>query len=257
MRAPSPRLLPSLLGTLALGLWGCATDAGTANAGYGADTTAEEVRVCGSGTRLPGIDVSVYQGHVDWNRVAGSGIRFGFARVGDGLGHDDTFATNWAGMRAAGLVRGAYQFFRPSHSASAQADLMIAAVGHLGPGDLPPVLDVEVTDGHSAVDIAAGVRTWVSRVQAATGRTPIIYTGFYFWRDQVRGASLPQHNPLWVAAYGVSCPSVPTPWTTWAFWQHADHGNVPGVAGTSLDVDYFNGTLAQLHDLAGGAPPGH
>jgi len=61
-----------------------------------------------------------------------------------------------AGAKAAGVIRGAYQFFRPAQNVTAQADMMIAAVGTIGPGDLPPVLDVEATGGLSPSSVARG-----------------------------------------------------------------------------------------------------
>ena len=72
---------------------------------------------------LEGIDVSAYQGAIDWRAVARAGKKFAFIRVSDGAAYTDPrFASNWAGARAAGLTRGAYQFFRPTESPLAQAD---------------------------------------------------------------------------------------------------------------------------------------
>jgi GH25 family lysozyme M1 (1,4-beta-N-acetylmuramidase) len=114
------------------------------NTGSGS-TKGMLANTCAAGTTAPGIDVSYYQGSIDWNAVQASGIAFTFVRVSDGATFSDPkFAANYAGAQTAGLIRGAYQFFRADQDIDAQANMMIAAVGTLQPGDLPPVLDVEV-----------------------------------------------------------------------------------------------------------------
>jgi lysozyme len=201
--------------------------------------------VCASGPTLKGIDVSVYQGTIDWAKVKAGGLAYAFIRVSDGVNSPDSkFVANWAGAKNAGVLRGVYQFFRPSQDPIAQADLMLGKMGTLGGDDLSPVLDVEATDGLAPAAIAAKIKTWVSYVATKTKRVPIIYTGFYFWRDQVGGPTIGT-SPLWVAAYGTPCPMVPTPWTKWAFWQYSSTGAVSGIAG-NVDMDTFMGTRAQL-----------
>ena len=208
--------------------------------------------VCATGATVEGIDVSKYQGTVDWPTAKANGIVFGIARISDGLNApDSTFDANWTAMQSAGVIRGAYQFFEPSQDVNAQADMMIAKMATLAAGDLAPTLDVEVTDNLTPGEIAPKVQQWIDRVASATGRVPIVYTGFYFWRDSV-GGSGDGTNPLWVAAYGVSCPQVPAPWTQWTMWQHSGTGSVPGVPG-QVDLDTFNGDLAALQALASGS----
>jgi len=230
-----------------------------AGAGLGSDTDSAgtpEVgilaRVCAAGTTTKGVDVSYYNGTINWTTVKNAGYDFAFIRISDGTGfRDPKFAANWAGAQAAGVVRGIYQFFRPNQDVAAQADMVIAAVGTLVPGDLPPVIDVEVTGSLSPANVAAKVRTWVDRVKAATGIDPIVYTGKYFWRDQVGGPTSFANNPLWIAQYTTLCPDLTSPWNTWAFWQHSESGTVAGMSG-SVDMDRFNGTLDELRALAGG-----
>ncbi len=215
--------------------------------------SSDDVRVCLGTTSALGVDVSVYQGTVGWGAVRRSGRSFAIARVSDGLTHPDSrFAANWAGMKSAGLVRGAYQFFRPGQDAVAQADLLLRAVGTLGRGDLAPVIDVEVLDGKSGAAVAQQVGKWVQHVAAATGRTPIIYTAPGFWAG-LSGTSGFAREKLWVANWGVSCPSVPAPWKAFELWQSADNARVAGISGL-VDGDVFNGSIARLHDLAAGAP---
>src|SRR5947208_9300956 len=82
--------------------------------------------VCPSGTVLNGLDVSDYNGVIDWKTVSGAGFAFAFARVGDGTNEDSSFDANYAGLQAAGMVRGAYQFFNPSQDPVAQANLCLS-----------------------------------------------------------------------------------------------------------------------------------
>ena len=218
-----------------------------------ADPLVIESRVCATGTTTLGMDVSYYESSINWAAAKAGGIQYAFIRVSDGTGfHDPKFQQYWAAAKSAGVIRGAYQFFRPAQSATAQADLLISAVGSYTPGDLPPVIDVEVTGGMSASAIAAGVRTWVDRVKGALGVTPIIYTGYYFWRDSVGAPSSFHDNPLWVAAYVSHCPDIPSTWSKWQFWQYSDTGSVSGISG-GVDVNRFNGSLDDLIAFANGS----
>ncbi len=214
----------------------------------------QSVTVCATGSTIKGIDVSVFQGTIDWPKVKADGVVYAIIRVSDGLNTPDSkFAANWANSRAAGVIHGAYQFFEPSQDPIAQADMMLAKTGPLKPDDLPPMIDVEVTDGLAPAAVAAAVKKWIAHVKAKTGRDPIVYTGFYFWGDNVGGANvLP--SPLFHAQYTTAaCPNIATPWTTWAFWQYTSSGAINGIAG-NVDVDRFNGTKAQLLAMLG--PPG-
>jgi GH25 family lysozyme M1 (1,4-beta-N-acetylmuramidase) len=213
--------------------------------------TEDALQVCPGQTTLKGIDVSYYQGTVNWPVVKSAGIKFAIARVNDGGFMDPKFDENWEAIKAMGLARGAYQFFRPGKDASAMADVLISKIGQLGPGDLPPTLDVEATDGESPSSIVAKIHVWVDKVKAATGRTPIIYTGRYFWNDNV-GTSEFNHHPLWLAAYTSGCPNTPDAWDSWRMWQHSGSGTVPGISG-DVDLNLFNGTEAELAQLA--SPP--
>jgi GH25 family lysozyme M1 (1,4-beta-N-acetylmuramidase) len=227
--------------------------AGDGLGGDGQDVGTLAARVCADGPTVQGVDVSYYQGAIDWTKARAAGIQFAFIRVSDGTGfRDPKFATYWAGSRAVGIAHGAYQFFRPNQDPTAQADLLVDTMGPLEPDDLPPVIDVEATGGLSAATVASRVRAWVDRVEARTGRTPIVYTGMYFWRDQVGGSTREADAPLWIAQYTSLCPSLPSPWSRWTFWQYSDHGQVSGI-GSSVDVDRFNGTLDDLRALGDGA----
>jgi GH25 family lysozyme M1 (1,4-beta-N-acetylmuramidase) len=245
--------LRSLLGLpcaalVAITFGGCIAD-GTSPETIG--QTEEAVVVCAKGATVEGIDVSVWQGSgIDWNAVHKSGRQFGIARISYGTGTiDDTFPGNWTRMKAAGMIRGAYQWFRPAQSASAQADIVIAHVGKLGPGDLPVTADVEETQGLSGAQITAALHTWMDRVEAGTGKKPIIYSGKYFWNDNVGSKDFSSY-PYWIPAYGPTCPDLATAWSDWKFFQYTDKASVPGVSG-GVDGDKFNGSLADLQAFAG------
>jgi lysozyme len=185
---------------------------------------------------------------VNWTRVRDSGRVFAIAKATEGTTYTDpSFAANWAGMRAAGLIRGAYHFGHPGSDAVTQADRFVNVVRPVG-GDLQLVLDLEVTDGRTPAQVWSWTQAFIARIQSRTGRPGIIYTGFYFWRDRVGNPADNLNCPLWIAAYGVSAPMVPRAWSTWSFWQYSDTGSVPGVTG-NVDLDYFNGTLSRLRAL--------
>ncbi len=212
--------------------------------------------VCGSGATVKGIDVSYYQGTIDWTRVAGDGVRYAFIRVSDGTGFvDPKFPTYWAQSRAAGIVHGAYQFFRPNQDPIAQANLLLSKIGTHQPDDLPPVIDVEADGGLTPAQVAAKVKLWMDHVEAAIGVKPIVYTGFYFWRDQVGAPAFAESSPLWHAQYSsAACPNIPAPWSDWAFWQYTDSGSVDGIPG-NVDMNRFNGTYDDLLALTGSTGP--
>jgi lysozyme len=195
-----------------------------------------------------GIDVSQYQGTIDWSQVAGAGISFAIARVSDGLNYPDPyFAQNWSGMQANGIIRGVYQYFEPGQDAVQQADLLINATT-FQQGDLPPFLDFETTGGLDASALSSQIALWCNEIESRTGLTPIIYCSWGFWNG-LGSMQIPAGVQLWVANWGVSAPSLPTGWNNWVFWQWADTTTVPGVG--SADADVFNGTVAQLQAFAG------
>lgn len=201
--------------------------------------------VCELGPTTPGIDVSYYQGDITWPRVRRAGVQFAFVRVSDGAAIlDSKFAANWAGAKRAGVLRGAYQFFRPSESAIDQANVLVAALRARGAGELPPVLDIEVTGGLPLATVASHARAWIDHVRRELGVEPIVYTNFGMWRWG--GAERLGSQPLWLAHYTELCPSVPPPWTAWTFWQYTENGRVDGV-DTPVDLDVFAGTPDELH----------
>src|SRR5207248_3297338 len=122
--------------------------------------------------------------------------------------------------------------------------------GPMPEGDLPPILDWEVTDNVSnAVDVSE-VQDFVDEVHARTGLTTILYTSARFLGTVGNPTQFGNLLPLWDANWNVSCPNIPSSWTKWTFWQNADNGVIPGING-GVDTNYFNGTLAQLQAMTG------
>jgi lysozyme len=212
--------------------------------------------LCGSlaanAAYLRGIDVSNYQGHVDWAAVKASGISFAICKATEGTTYlDPTLGANWAGMHANGIVRGAYHFGHPGSSAIDQARYFVHAVTGVGgfhnSSSLQLVLDLETADGQSPAQVWAWVQAFMGEIQSLTGRPGIIYVGYYFWKDSVGNPTNNLNAPLWIAAYTAS-PLIPPAWSGFTFWQYTDAGSVPGVAG-KVDSDYFAGTEQNLQAL--------
>ena len=196
---------------------------------------------------LKGVDVSHFQGEVDWPAVARDGVRFCFVKATEGADNvDPNFSRNWEGAKAAGLLRGAYHFFHPDEDAKQQAEHYLSVVS-LDDQALPPALDIEVTNGVGVKGLQSGIRTWLQTVQASSGRKPVLYTDPSFWRESVR-ADLSNY-PLWLACYA-NQPDVPPSWRTWTFWQHSDQGRVRGIPGL-VDLDYCALSFDQLRQMCG------
>jgi lysozyme len=206
---------------------------------------------------IPGIDVSHYQGVIDWTTlVASSGEQFVYTKATESVSTTDPyFHDNWAGIKAAGLLRGAYHFFHADQDALAQADYFLKKLGsangsaQLGPGDLPAALDLETTGGCSPATVLAGAAKWLELVAVATGRQPLLYTYTSFWRQTLGNLTALSNYPLWIAQYSVATPTAIGGWPAYTIWQFG-RGPVEGIAKPT-DVDSFNGTYAQLKSLAG------
>jgi lysozyme len=189
-----------------------------------------------------GIDVSKAQGTVDWRSVAEAGYVFTFVKATDGQDYvDPTFTQNWEEARAAGLLRGAYHFFRAEDDPEVQAEWFWKTVGD--GSELPLVVDVEQTMGQSASVVISRLAQFLDSLEKSARRQPMIYTAPGFWDGL--GADEFGGYPLWVAEYGVAQPKLPTGWKLWDFWQYSESGQVPGIHGP-VDLDVFNGPLSAL-----------
>jgi lysozyme len=198
---------------------------------------------------IDGIDVSHWQGAIDWRAVRGGGVEFAFIKATEGATYaDPEFARNWAGAAEAGVMRGAYHYFRPNVDPVKQAENFLR-VAQIRPGDLPPVLDVETSDGVAGDALLRSVRVWLETVERATGKRPVVYTYPDFWNRYASGSV--GAYPLWIATYSRDQPMVPVGWSDWTFWQYTSTGRVAGIAG-DVDQNRFNGGSTQLAALSRG-----
>ena len=202
----------------------------------------------------PGIDVSRYQGAVNWRAVADAGFKFAIVRatLWD-VKVDETFETNWSGARANGLLVSAYNVIKPDVPAAAQIDYFAQAlVGHKW--DLPPVLDIERDDGQTPQTITQCVREALRLSEQRFGRKPIVYTAKWFWNKFVLSSGEWARYDLWVASYGTAEPVLPDVWPAWKIWQYTSNGHTPGIAG-DVDLNWFNGSYDDLLKYCRAAAP--
>ena len=151
--------------------------------------------------QVKGIDVSQWQGKVRWEVVKHSGISFGYAKATGGITcTDPEFVNNWNGMREAGMPRGAYHFFYAHDAPQKQAENFIGALqkNTVKPDDLPPVLDLEITDKMSKAQIAERAFVWLQVVEKALGKKPILYTDPGFANEYLTAPKFADYR-LWVA----------------------------------------------------------
>jgi GH25 family lysozyme M1 (1,4-beta-N-acetylmuramidase) len=200
--------------------------------------------------RVPGIDVSRWQGQMNWREVAAAGFRYAFIRatIGDAY-TDPRFYANWDGAREAGLLVSAYHVIAPKVSGAAQMAAFFDVLDDRI-SDLPLVLDVEREDGVSATGITRCVKECLYEVEGRENRKPIIYTARWFWNRLVLPSPEWSAYDLWVASY-TSEPLLPRDWQTWRFWQYSETGRVPGSGSRSTDLNWFAGSYDDLLAYAG------
>ena len=208
------------------------------------DLTGREKTPLLAGYSVHGIDVSAYQGRIDWPTVARNRVRFAFIKASEGATlRDPRFARNWREARAAGVLRGAYHYFQPNRDGQLQADLFARTVP-LAPGDLPPVLDVEAANFHDVAVLRREVARWLRLIEAHYGVRPILYSNHSFYPRHLAGHF--DDYPLWLAHYEVERPSLPR--SKWIIWQHSDEAYVPGIRGV-VDFNVFQGNFEALQAL--------
>lgn len=198
---------------------------------------------------IHGIDVSRFQSFIDWPSVKRMQVKdvkigFSFMKATEGLGNvDRQFRRNWKKAREAKMIKGAYHFFLANKSGKAQAYNFISTV-NLGPGDLPPVLDVEQLYGVKPEKMRKEVKAWLQVVEEYYGVKPIIYTYATFYSTHLAGTF--DDYPLWIAHYLEK--NQPRVKRKWSFWQHSERGRVNGIAHR-VDFNVFNGDSAAFKAL--------
>lgn len=200
-------------------------------------------------SRLKGFDMSKWQseqiqsGKISFTKLYNAGDRFGFFKCTESVSIvDGSFQTSYQAAKAAGLIVGAYHFFRCDQDVFKQAGHFLANLKFERGVDLPPVIDFETLDGVSAETAKLRAAQWISLVEDKLRVTPIIYSGSSFLRS-LGNISMFDRCPLWIAHYGVSEPKMPTGRPRWDFWQYASSPH---------DLNYFNGTLEDLKQFVKG-----
>ena len=202
---------------------------------------------------IQGVDVSHYQGTIDWPTVRSAGMQFAYIKASGGVSYQDpSFKTNWDGAKAAGLTRGAYHFYYTEDDPAQQAENFINTVGTLQAGDLVPVLDLEQGGYNSKIsnaDFQAGVMLWCQKVEEAMGVTPMIYSDLSFSDVHLNNPEFLKY-PFWLAEYRLSSPTLPAPWKddNWKFWQYSGSGTVKGIPN-AVDLDCYRGDPSELENL--------
>jgi GH25 family lysozyme M1 (1,4-beta-N-acetylmuramidase) len=201
-----------------------------------------------------GLDVSHWNGVIDWIRVAGDGYTFIFGKATEGFTLiDPTYSVNRAGTEGLGMRFGAYHFARPSGTTDAaatasaiqQADHFVD-VAEPQANELPPVLDLEATGGLKASRLQLWARAWLDEVSARIGVQGLIYASPNFWKSALGNSAdfAAAGNRLWIAHWTKhAVPLVPAAnWggQGWTFWQWTNCSTVPGFAHCS-DGDRMNG----------------
>jgi lysozyme len=204
-----------------------------------------------TGYTVHGIDVSKHQGNIDWQRVSrmkknGIQITFTFIKATEGITRQDNkFETNWEQSARNGLLRGAYHFYYPSRDADKQADNFINTVKLLK-GDLPPVIDVEYSNGKSAKKISDDLKVFINRLEKQYAVKPIIYTNINFYNTYLIGNF--DDYPLWIAGYFDHERFYNEFITPWILWQHSERGKVDGIRG-AVDFNVFKGSIEKLKSM--------
>lgn len=185
-----------------------------------------------SAGKVKGIDVSHHNGAINWSQVKSAGVQFVYIKATEGRTYTDpTFLTNVKGVKAAGLKVGAYHFANPANRASDDAANFINALKKID-YDLMPVLDLEsAPTGMTAAQLVAWAKDFLSRVEAATGKRAMIYTGVWFANKYAGFNSALADRPLWVSYYKTTLPSSFAGWTKWTAWQYTDSGKIVGISG--------------------------
>ncbi len=208
-----------------------------------------------------GIDVSHWQGRIDWTQVARSGVDFAIIKATEGAGTaDEWYHRNRNRARRAGLYVTAYHFAHPGLSgrgtrsqrvvrnARIQARFFLKNA-NLSPNDLIPALDLEMAGGLGSSDLQLWTITFLRTVQASIGARPMVYSTAAFWRshlgDTAKIARAGFHV-FWVAHWDARIPDVPgRKWlgAGWTFWQWTDCGRVKGIYNC-VDRNTYTSTKA-------------
>ena len=196
-----------------------------------------------------GVDVSHFNGRINWHRVKKSGINFGYAKATQGVDFKDPyFHFNWIHMRRHDVYRGAYHFYDPKAKPELQAENFCDMVSELDRDDLVPMLDLEgnTIGGLSIRDYQKNVLTWLEIVEKKLGKKPIIYTNHPFANSYLENQEFTNYY-LWIAEYDAYAPKTPETWHESGplLWQYSPSGEVDGIRGR-VDRDVMISNIKKI-----------
>ena len=194
-----------------------------------------------------GVDVSSYQGVVDWPVLAAQGVDFAFIKATEGSTlRDGRFADNWTGAQAAGARAGAYHFLSYDTPGETQADNFIDLVP-VTEGALPPVVDIEFYGDYleqppEKEHVRSILDPLLERLEAHYGVKPILYVTYRSYYLYLAGSGYGEY-PIWCSSPTVF-PLVPG----WDFWQYSHTARLEGYNGSQdrIDLNIFRGSREQF-----------
>lgn len=224
-----------------------------------------------------GVDVSKWQGTMNWSKTVSAGARFAIIRAGysssNGGGNytDERFEENVIGADSVGLPIGYYWYFRPNYNVNAQVDYFCSLIRDK-PRRLPVVMDLESTGNLTPAVITRRSADFALRVNENINELPMLYSRAYWLNANTIPDDLMKLLELWIARYtskgkpwGNLLPWPDSPrikprdYDTWVFWQYSADGNNKGAefgaSSNSIDLNYFNGDMAAFRTYIGEEPP--
>ncbi|MBR0462927.1 MAG: glycoside hydrolase family 25 [Clostridia bacterium] len=190
-----------------------------------------------------GVDVSHYQGSIDWNLLQDQGIMFAYIKATEGSSYQDSeFQTNWENVKGTKLRAGAYHFFSFESSGLKQSENFIRTVPVID-GMLPPVIDVEPYGRYRTLmdsdETTAEIKDWLNAIEAEYGMRPVIYTTEAFYMDCMAKAF--SDYDIWIRSVYRS----PREEIKWKFWQYSNRVHLNGYVGEErfVDMNVFDGTI--------------
>ncbi len=230
----------------------------------------------------PGTSGSTCGRGIDWIQVRNSGVSFAYVKSTEQTSYTNPcFTQDWAGIAAAGLLRGSYHYAKPAlpiSTAVDQARYFVSRAGSMtGPGDLPGMLDLEETGGLNATELSNWTRSFMNEVTLLTGKKPVLYMGAFFFPGTI-ASDISASFQLWLPSYmcqnnagerlcnpyvDARQPRLPAGWSSWTWWQFSSIENVPGIYANStgadldnVDMNFFCCDLVSLQALAGAGAGG-
>ena len=184
-----------------------------------------------------GIDVSHYQGLINWNKVADDNVSFVYMKATEGTGHIDSyFSYNWEESKRVKIFHGAYHFFSMKSSGQNQGEYFISVVPK-DKNSLPPAIDVEVSLSYSRVEVLREVMAMSSVLEEYYEKKPVIYMDMNIYKAFFEDSSIA--NKIWIREIYIHPDFFAR--TNWRFWQYSDRGDVQGITGP-VDLNVYRGS---------------